>query len=140
MLLLMNNINKEINLPSKKKDIYCHGSQTYLPTIIMQVIYWSPFLTIMQHTTDNIETKITLVPSLLKVFAMFQIYLFLNKENHEENVVDTIAIKCSNCGKTAGLYVKIYQLQIHYHPICVKYSVTSCWYVMGNWNKPTIGI
>ena len=60
----------------------------------------------MYHTVDKIDTHITLLPLLLKIFAMFQMRLWYYKENLEENVVETIAVSCSNCGETTGLYVK----------------------------------
>ena len=59
----------------------------------------------MEYTADNIETKITLLPSLLKIFSMIQISFCYEKENVEENVMENIAIRCSNCGKTTGLYI-----------------------------------
>ena len=37
---------------------------------------------------------------------MFKMRLLFDKENIEEIVVENIAIRCSNCGKTTGLYVK----------------------------------
>ena len=33
---------------------------------------------------------------------MFQLRIFYGKHNEEDNVVDTIAIKCSNCNKDNG--------------------------------------
>ena len=80
MLLLMEKINKEIKLPSNRKEIDFHGSQTYWPTSIIKIIQWFPFLIIIYHTVDKMETQITLLPSLLKKFAMFQIHMFfINK-------------------------------------------------------------
>ena len=38
---------------------------------------------------------------------MFKMCLWYDIENIEENVVDNIGIRCSNCVKTTGLSVKI---------------------------------
>ena len=51
----------------------------------------------MEHTASVIEADILLIPSLLKVFAMFQMHLFYDKENKEEKFMEAIYIKCSNC-------------------------------------------
>ena len=37
---------------------------------------------------------------------MFKVHLWYDNENLEENVVDNIGIRCSNCGKKTGLSVK----------------------------------
>ena len=63
-------------------------------------------MTIMLHTEDNIETQITLLPPLLKVFALLKMQLWYDNEKIEENVVDNIGIRYRNCGKTTGLSVK----------------------------------
>ena len=67
---MKNKLNKEIKLPSKKKEIYLRGCMTYWPTIITEVINWFHFLNM--YTADNIDNGITLLPSLLKMFSMFQ--------------------------------------------------------------------
>ena len=54
---------------------------------------------------DNIETQITLSPSLLKMFPMLQMRFWYDKENLEENVVKNIAIRCISCGKKTGLLI-----------------------------------
>ena len=64
----------------------------------------------MDHTAVNMETQITLLPLLLKLFAMFKIQLWYDKENLEENVIGNRAIRYINCGKN-GLSMKI-QIQI----------------------------
>ena len=61
----------------------------------------------MEHTAGIIETYISLRPSLLKGFEMFQMCLFIYKHNEEENVVETIAIKCSSCDRSTGLFLKV---------------------------------
>ena len=46
----------------------------------------------MEHTVSNIETYIALLPSLLKVFDMFQMHSLYHEHNDEEHVVVDIAI------------------------------------------------
>ena len=72
----------------------------------------------MEHTAYNIDTQITMLPSLLKFFEMFKMCLWYDDENFEENGVDNIVIRCSNCGKTASLSVKI--------PITKTWSLNLC--------------
>ena len=60
----------------------------------------------MNHTTSIIETGISLITSLLKVFVMFHMRLFHDKYNEEENFVEDIAIKCSNYRRITGLCLK----------------------------------
>ena len=40
------------------------------------------------------------------MFATFNMCLWYDNENLEENMLDNIVIRCSNCGKTTGLSVK----------------------------------
>ena len=37
---------------------------------------------------------------------MFQLRIFHDKHKEEDNLVEAIAIKCSNCNKDTGLYLK----------------------------------
>ena len=60
----------------------------------------------MDHTAVNMETQITLLPLLLKLFAIFKMRLWYDNKNSEETVVDDICIRYSHCGKTTGLPVK----------------------------------
>ena len=60
----------------------------------------------MEKTANNIENKITLLPLLLKVFAMVKMRLWYANKTFEENVMDNIGIRCINCGKTTDLSVK----------------------------------
>ena len=53
------------------------------------------------------DTRIKLLPLFLKVFAMFKMRMWYDNENLAENLVVNIGIRCSNCGKTTGLSVKI---------------------------------
>ena len=38
---------------------------------------------------------------------MFQLCIFYDKHNEEENVVEAIYIKCINCNKDTGIHLKI---------------------------------
>ena len=37
---------------------------------------------------------------------MFHMSLFYDKHNEEDNVVGDISVKCSNCHRSIGLYLK----------------------------------
>ena len=89
-------LNEEVKILSKSKEIDNHDSQSYRPTSIIEEIQWFPFLTIMEHTADNIENYITLLPLLLKLFTIFNMRMWYDNENLEENVLDNIGIRCSN--------------------------------------------
>ena len=45
-----NNLNKQIKLPLKKKEINLLGSMTYWTTRIKEVIQWLSFQYIMEYT------------------------------------------------------------------------------------------
>ena len=96
-------LNKEVKLPSKKKEIHCQDSKSYWPTSKIEDVLFFPFLNIMYHTSDKIKTQITLLTSS---FKMFKMHTWYDNKNLEENVVDNIGIRCNNCVKTTGLYVK----------------------------------
>ena len=49
------------------------------------------------------DNEITLLPSLFKMFSMFQMRFWYDKEPDYQNDVKIIAIRCSNCGKETGL-------------------------------------
>ena len=89
-------LNEEVKILFKSKEIDNHDSQSYRPTSIIEEIQWFPFLTIMEHTADNIENYITLLPLLLKLFTIFNMRMWYDNENLEENVLDNISIRCSN--------------------------------------------
>ena len=65
------------------------------------------FFAIIEHTTNILNPNIGIIPSLLKVSAMFKLRLFYDKHNEEGNVVDEIAIRCSNFNRETGLHFKI---------------------------------
>ena len=62
-----------------------HGSMTYLPTSINQFIHWFSFLNIMEYTAKNKETGLTILTSLSKMFSMFQLHFWYNKESADKN-------------------------------------------------------
>ena len=70
------------------------------------MIKWFLSLSFMENTASNIETDISLLLSLLKVFAMFQMRLLYYEHIEEDNVVEAIAIKCINFHINIGLYLK----------------------------------
>ena len=82
-----------------KKEIDRHDSDLYCQTSIKDTIQWFTFLTIMEHTANILNPNKGLIPSLLKVFAMFQLLLIDDKYE-----VETIAIRCINCKKEIVLY------------------------------------
>ena len=63
----------------KKKEIKRHDSDLYWPTLIKDTIQWFPFPTIMEHTTNIIKSNKGIIPSLLKVFSMFELRLIGDK-------------------------------------------------------------
>ena len=71
------------------------------------MIQWFPLLYIMGNAASIIGTDISLIPSLLKVFAMFQMCLFYYKHNEEWSVIEAIAINYSNCDIRTGLFLKV---------------------------------
>ena len=83
-----------------------HYSKSYWTTSIRETIQCFPFLTIVDHIANILEKNKSLITSLLKVFSMFRLCIFYYNHNEEENVVESIAIKCSNCDKDTGLYLK----------------------------------
>ena len=56
-------------------------------------------MNIMEYTADKIENYIKCLPSLLKMFSMLQMRFWYNKGHNDQNRVENIAIRCSNCGK-----------------------------------------
>ena len=88
MLLPMKNLNKEIKLPPDKKEIDRHSSISYCPTSIKEVINWFTFMNTMDYIADKIDNEITLLPSLLNIFSMFQMRFWYNKEHDDQNNVE----------------------------------------------------
>ena len=103
LLLIKKPPNKEIKLSSKNKEIDLCDIIDYWPTSIKDYINWLLFLNIMEYTSDRIYNYATLLPSLLKMFSMFQISFWYNKGHDDQNKVEHISIKRINCGKQTGL-------------------------------------
>ena len=101
MIILL--IEKLIKLTSKKKEIDCRDIIYYWPTIIKEVLDWLYILNVTDCTEDKIYSYITLLPSLLNTFSMFQIRCWYNKVHDDQNKVKHISISCINCGKQTGL-------------------------------------
>ena len=62
------------------------------------------FFFIIEHITSNIEIDIPLLPSLLNIFAIFQMSLLYHE--HNEYFVEVISIQFFNCHKNTGLSLK----------------------------------
>ena len=73
----------------------------YWPKSIKDTIEWFPFLVIMEHTANIMNTKAGIIPSLLKGFSMFELRLICDKEK-----LYVIAIRCINCKTETGLYLQ----------------------------------
>ena len=52
----------------------------------------------MEYTADRIENETIISPSLLNIFQCFRFFWF-NQGHDDQNKVENIAIRCSNCGK-----------------------------------------
>ena len=66
-------------IPSEKKKFNCHDSDLYWPTSIKDAIEWFPFLTVMEHTKNIMNTNKGIISSLLKLFSMFELHLIFDK-------------------------------------------------------------
>ena len=82
-----NNLNKGIKLPSRKKEIDRHDMIDYWPASIRDCINWFPFMNTIKYTSDKIEKKITLLPSLLNMFLMLHIRCWYIKGYDDLNKV-----------------------------------------------------
>ena len=96
--------NKEILMLTCKNPLKnkfnSHDSDLYWPTSIKDAIYWFSFLAIMEHTSNVMKTNTGLIPSLIKVLAVFELRLIVDKEK-----LDVIAIRCINCEKETVLFL-----------------------------------
>ena len=61
----------------------------------------------MEHTAGIIETDISLIPLLLKFFAIFQMRLFYSKRNEEEKKLESLFNKCSNNDRSTSLLLNV---------------------------------
>ena len=79
-LHMKKNLNKEIKLPSNKKEIYCCDNMTYWETNVKEFINWFFFTNIMEYTSERIDNDITSLPSLLEKNVCFR-YVFVMIRN-----------------------------------------------------------
>ena len=70
--------------PSVKKEIDRHDSRSYWPTSIKETIRWFPFISTMENNENILEPNKALIPLLLKVFAMFQLRIFYDKNTRKK--------------------------------------------------------
>ena len=56
------------------------------------------FLGNLEYTADSIHNEIILLLSWLNMSSMFQIPCWYNNGHDDQNKVENIAIRCSNCG------------------------------------------
>ena len=61
----------------------------------------------MEYTTYNTENYIPLLQSSFKIFSMFQMHFWYDKEDIEETFVENISTRFINGGKDTGLSTKI---------------------------------
>ena len=71
----------------------------YWPTTITDTIQWFPFINIMEHTANILNPNKGLIPSLLKLFSVFELSLIDDRYK-----VYTKASRCINCKKETVLY------------------------------------
>ena len=95
------NIDANLYKPSRKKKFNCHNSDKYWPIPIKYTIQWFPLITIMEHNANIMCTNNGLILLLLKVFSMFELRLNFDREK-----LDIISIRCINCKREIGLYLK----------------------------------
>ena len=60
----------------------------------------------MDYTTGKIENEITLLPSFLKMFSMYNMCFWYDNEHDDQNNVKIVAILCINAVKKTGLCMK----------------------------------
>ena len=72
----------------------------YWPTLTKDTIQRFPFHTIIEHTAKIINQNKGIILSILKVFAMFELRLFDDRDK-----VEVIAIRCINWKKITVLYL-----------------------------------
>ena len=75
--------------------------------------------------------------SLLKMFAIFKMRLWYDKENLEKNVVENVSIMCRNCGKKTGLYLR--NTNTNYKDMITKFVLNTVLHHVGmSWIIETI--
>ena len=78
----------------------------YWPISIKDTLQWLPFLTMMEHTANIIKPNKGIIPSLLKVFAIFELRLIYDKDK-----LEAIAIRYINCKKATGFFKELQHLK-----------------------------
>ena len=84
-----------INSPKKKNNRI--ADHEHWPASIKSTIQWFPFHAIMEHNGNIMQYYTHLIPSLLKMFSMFEIRL-----SYGDKDLDTLCLKCINCKKETG--------------------------------------
>ena len=88
------NIDANMSKTSDEKEIDRHDSDLYWPTTIKDTIQWFSFLDIMEHTENILNPNKGIIPSLLKLFVLFELRLM-----DDGDTVEAIAIRFVNCKK-----------------------------------------
>ena len=88
--------------PSEKREFNYVDNDEHWPTSIKKKIQRLMFLTIMEHTANNMRGNNGLISSLLKLFSMFDICL-----SYGDKALDAISIKCIDCKIETCLDTKI---------------------------------
>ena len=57
----------------------------------------------MKYIADKIENDITLLMSFSKMFSMFQMRFWYDKEHDDQNNAEYVAIGFINCGKETNV-------------------------------------
>ena len=94
------NIDTNMSKNSDEKEIDRHDSNLYWPASIKYTIQWFHFHAIMEHTANTLNPKKGIIPSLLKLFSMFELRL-----NYYRYRVEDISSRCNKCRKETGLYL-----------------------------------
>ena len=76
----------------------------------------------MEHTENTMKTNNGLISSLLKLFDMFGLRLLSDEEK-----LDVIPIRCINCKRETGLYLK----NTTFDEIITKFVLNAILYRMG---------
>ena len=84
--------------PSEKNEFNRVDNHKHWPASIKNIMQWFPFLTIMEHTENEIQEDKGLISLLLKMFSMFEIRLSFGDDD-----LDALAIKCINCKRETDL-------------------------------------
>ena len=81
----------------QKRKNYRNDKTECWPTSINEGLNWLPFFDIMEFTADRINNYKILLRSLLNMFSRFKIRCWYNQGGDDQNTVENIAIRVSNC-------------------------------------------